>query len=173
MGKKRGRERIVNPQPFLVTEESMAVSRNRSRRPKRHQEQEQMISNKLSDKILKEAFNQQKEIVDEQNDELNVDGRRFSSVQVSASRDDLEDIDDFAGFSETRSQFDDYEDQINEEDEKLLEAFLSKDVGPQPTLGDVIAARVKKQDINISSEARPTPKLDSSVIEHYKALPSN
>ncbi|CAO2821957.1 unnamed protein product [Amaranthus hypochondriacus] len=170
MGKKRGRERIVNPQPFLVTEESMAVSRNRSRRPKRHQEQEQMISNKLSDKILKEAFNQQKEIVDEQNDELNVDGSRFSSVQVSASRDDLEDIDDFAGFSETRSQFDDYEDQINEEDEKLLEAFLSKDVGPQPTLGDVIAARIKEQDINMSSEARPTLKLDSNVIEHYKAM---
>ncbi|CAO2839050.1 unnamed protein product [Amaranthus hypochondriacus] len=68
-----------------------------------------MISNKLSDKILKEVFNQQKEIVDEQNDELNVDGSRFYAVQVSASRDNLEHIDDFAGFSETRSQFDDYE----------------------------------------------------------------
>ncbi|XP_057546240.1 bystin isoform X2 [Amaranthus tricolor] len=169
MGNKRRRERNVNPQPFLATEESMAVSRNRSRPPKRHQEHEQMILNKLSDKILKEAFKQQKEIVDEQNDELNVDGIRFYAVQVSASRDNSENIDDFAGFSETRSQFDDYEDQINEEDEKLLEAFLSKDVGPQPTLGDVIAARIKEQDINMSS-ARPTPKLDSSVIEHYKAM---
>ncbi|XP_057546241.1 bystin isoform X3 [Amaranthus tricolor] len=168
MGNKRRRERNVNPQPFLATEESMAVSRNRSRPPKRHQEHEQMILNKLSDKILKEAFKQQKEIVDEQNDELNVDGIRFYAVQVSASRDNSENIDDFAGFSETRSQFDDYE--INEEDEKLLEAFLSKDVGPQPTLGDVIAARIKEQDINMSSEARPTPKLDSSVIEHYKAM---
>ena len=69
----------------------------------------QMILNKLSDKILKEAFKQQKEIVDEQNDELNVDGIRFYAVQVSASRDNSENIDDFAGFSETRSQFDDYE----------------------------------------------------------------
>ena len=46
---------------------------------------------------------------------------------------------------------DSLQDQINEEDEKLLEAFLSKDVGPQHTLRDVIASRIKEQDINMSS----------------------
>ncbi|KAL2899886.1 Bystin, partial [Bienertia sinuspersici] len=149
MGKKRGRERIVNSQPFLAERNAF------------------MIANNMRDKILKEAFKQQKDIFDEQIEEISA----FSVAIEAEEHDEEEDIDEFAGFADTQSLFDDYEDQINEDDERLLEAFLSKDAGPQRTLGDVIAARIKEQDTTVSS-GRPMPKLDNSVIEHYKTCVS-
>ncbi|KAL2898015.1 UvrABC system protein C [Bienertia sinuspersici] len=61
MGKKRGRERIVNPQPFLA-ERNAVVSKKSSKRShqQEHQQQEQMISNSMSDKILKEHLSSRK-----------------------------------------------------------------------------------------------------------------
>lgn len=61
-------------------------------------------------------------------------------------------------FFETQSQFGNYEDEIDEEDEKLLEAFLSKDAGPQRTLADIIIQKIKENDGNVASETRPLPK---------------
>uniref|UniRef100_A0A803MVU1 Bystin n=1 Tax=Chenopodium quinoa TaxID=63459 RepID=A0A803MVU1_CHEQI len=150
MGKKRGRERMVNSQPFLA-------------------DQPTMISNNMSDKILKEAFKQQKEIVDEENDDQNPNIPSFSAVFHNEDEDE-EDFDDFAGFAETQSQINDYEDQINEEDERLLDAFLSKDAGPQRTLADVIAARIKEKDAAVTSGGKLMDKLDNKVIEHYKTM---
>lgn len=37
-----------------------------------------------------------------------------------------------------------------EEDERLLDAFLSKDAGPQLTLADLIVARIKENDSSIT-----------------------
>ncbi|KMS97018.1 hypothetical protein BVRB_7g179650 [Beta vulgaris subsp. vulgaris] len=71
-----------------------------------------MISNSLSDKLLKEAFKQQKEIVDEENEEQNPAILNLSAVQLSL-HDEEEDIDEFAGFYETQSQFNDYEVSIS------------------------------------------------------------
>ncbi|XP_021733578.1 bystin-like [Chenopodium quinoa] len=168
MGNKRGRERMVNSQPFLADQPTV-VSKNRSKPSKRHQQQEQMISNNMSDKILKEAYKQQKEIVDEENDDQNLNIPSFSAVLHNEDEVE-EDFDDFAGFAETHSQINDYEDQINEEDERLLDAFLSKDAGPQRTLADVIAARIKEQDAAVTSGGKPMDKLDNKVIEHYKTM---
>ncbi|KAK5803603.1 hypothetical protein PVK06_031251 [Gossypium arboreum] len=61
-------------------------------------------------------------------------------------------------FFETQSQFGNYEDEIDEEYEKLLEAFLSKDAGPQRTLADIIIQKIKENDGNVASETRPLPK---------------
>lgn len=77
-----------------------------------------------------------------------------------------------------------------------MEAFLSKDVGPQHTLADLIVRKIKENDAVVSSgnrlyaykhffsslihvlislplmfanaEAQPLPKLDTSVIDLYK-----
>ncbi|KAK0599923.1 hypothetical protein LWI29_009862 [Acer saccharum] len=42
--------------------------------------------------------------------------------------------------------------EIDEDDERLLEAFLSKDAGPQQTLADLIIKKIKENDANLSSE---------------------
>ncbi|XVE54695.1 hypothetical protein DITRI_Ditri03aG0102600 [Diplodiscus trichospermus] len=128
-----------------------------------------MISSGMSSKILKEALLQQKEIEEEASggDVKNA----FASVEEEHNKqEEEEDIDDFGGFSETQSQFGNYEDEIDEEDEKLLEAFLSKDTGAQRTLADVIIEKIKENDTNVASESRPLPKLDDSLLDLYKGV---
>lgn len=174
MGKKRNR--ITNPEPFLASgnddSKSTTFSRKRTKPPKRHQEQQEIISSGMSSKILKEAMLQQKEIEEEETREQNPNNNLvFHEEPKSAKDDEEEDIDEFTGFSETRSQFGGWEeDDIDENDEQLLEAFLSMDSRPQRTLADVIVERIKEKDAQVSSETLPMPKLDDSIIELYKGV---
>ena len=43
------------------------------------------------------------------------------------------------------------QDQIDEDDEKLLEAFLSTDSRPQRTLADIIVERIKEKHAQVSA----------------------
>lgn len=43
------------------------------------------------------------------------------------------------------------QEEIDEDDEKLLEAFLSKDARPQRTLADLIVDKIKEKDSQVSS----------------------
>lgn len=43
------------------------------------------------------------------------------------------------------------QEEIDEDDEKLLEAFLSKDPRPQRTLADLIVDKIKENDAQVSS----------------------
>lgn len=43
------------------------------------------------------------------------------------------------------------QEEIDEEDEKLLEAFFLKDARPQSTLADIIVAKIKEKDEELSS----------------------
>ncbi|XVF69243.1 hypothetical protein PTKIN_Ptkin11bG0065500 [Pterospermum kingtungense] len=168
MGKNK-RERNQNPQPFLADDDSVASTKKRSKAPKHHQKQDKMISSGISSKILKEALLQQKE-VEEEASGGNANNAFGSVEEENIKRVEEEDIDDFTGFSETQSQFGNYEEEIDELDEKLLEAFLSKDAGPQRTLADVIIQKIKENDANIASETQPLPKLDESLIDLYKGV---
>ncbi|XP_027172840.1 bystin isoform X1 [Coffea eugenioides] len=175
MAKKRNR--ITNPEPFLSADNdesksTTSTSTKRRKPPKLHQQQQQVISSGISSKILKEALIQQKEIEEEEAQEQNPNLVFVEEPKKVAEDDEEEDIDDFGGFSETRSQFGGWEeqDQIDEDDEKLLEAFLSVDSRPQRTLADIIVERIKEKDAQVSSEARPMPKLDDSIIELYKGV---
>ncbi|KAI3465976.1 hypothetical protein Pfo_022639 [Paulownia fortunei] len=182
MSKKRGR--MTNPEPFLPFGSDSLSSKKRSKPPKHHQLQQKLVPSAVSSKILKEALLQQKEIQHEEESEdanaLNHNpSNGFSFPQVRNLKDnddddddDDDDVDDFGGFSETQSQFGqwDFEDEIDEEDEKLLEAFLSKDDPPQRTLADIIVEKIKEKDAQVSSGMQPMPKLDDSIIELYKGV---
>jgi hypothetical protein len=41
--------------------------------------------------------------------------------------------------------------EIDEEDERVLEAFLRKDAGPQCTLADIIVEKIKQKDAKAAS----------------------
>ncbi|KAG6755235.1 hypothetical protein POTOM_041053 [Populus tomentosa] len=171
MAKKR--ERHQNPEPFLKEDtDSIASTKTRTKASKHHQKQQKMISSGMSSKILKVALIQQKEIQAEEAGERNPN---FNALEEELPERDEEqyaedEIDDFSGFSETQSQFNDYPEEIDENDEKLLEAFLSKDAGPQQTLTDLIIDKIKKRDAHVSSETQPMPKLDQSLIDLYKGV---
>ncbi|XP_071725972.1 bystin-like isoform X2 [Rutidosis leptorrhynchoides] len=130
----------------------------------------------MSSKILKEALIQQKEI-QEETDAENPNNIVFPEEPVTQTHadddDDDDDVDNFAGFSDNHSQFGGYEEEINEVDEKLLEAFFSKDPRPQRTLADIIVGKIKEKDqlpTGLSAGTQSLPKLDDSIIEIYKSV---
>ncbi|XP_050224913.1 bystin [Mercurialis annua] len=172
MKDKKKRSRQQNPEPFFGEDRDANSVKKRSKAPKRHQEQERMISSDMSSKILKEAMLQQKEIQVEEEERNPMNNAFLEADQEVARHQQQElddDVDDFAGFSDTQTQIGDY-DEIDENEEKLLEAFLSKDAGPQQTLADLIIEKIKKQDANGSSEIQALPKLDESLVELYRGL---
>ncbi|XP_023515345.1 bystin [Cucurbita pepo subsp. pepo] len=162
------KRRLRNPQPFL-TENELVPNKHSKARKRHHQEDETLLSSGMSSKIFREARIQQKENeIETRNQNANP---FFELPDEEVPKDDEDDIDDFTGFSETQTQIGTYEEEdIAEEDERLVEAFLSKDVGPQRTLADLIVTKIKENDAIVSSDTRPLPKLDTSVIDLYKGV---
>ncbi|KAG1342281.1 bystin [Cocos nucifera] len=132
-------------------------------------------SAKTSSKILKEALQQQKEILQE-DEERNPTPFSAVSVDRSAAFDsDTEDVDGFDGFSETQSQYDVGEVEIDEEDEKVLAAFMSGSAGPQPTLADLIIQKIKEKDATVTGRvgkllSRYTSGKIPKAFKHIPAL---
>ncbi|XP_076896421.1 bystin-like [Bidens hawaiensis] len=172
MGKKR--ERHQNPEPFLSDETTnkSSVSKKRTKPAKQHQQEQKLLSAGMSSKILKEALLQQKEI-QEETDAQNPNNIVFKDEPVIQAQSDDDDVDNFAGFADNQSQFGGYEDGMNEDEEKLLEAFFNKDARPQRTLADIIVAKIKENNqvpAGSSAGVQPLPKLDDSIIEIYKSV---
>ncbi|XP_038971082.1 bystin-like isoform X1 [Phoenix dactylifera] len=168
-GKKRKEQRQTLKHREALDADDSVVSKKRARPSKEHQHQcqDKLISSDLSSKILKEALQQQKEILQE-DEERNP--TPFSAVSVGPSPafdSDSEDVDGFDGFSETQSQYDVGEVEIDEEDEKVLAAFMPGSAGSQPTLADLIIQKIKEKDSAVT-EARPLPNLDSGIIDLYR-----
>ncbi|CAL5188340.1 unnamed protein product [Lathyrus oleraceus] len=176
MAKKR-KERILNPEPFVPEGTEYAKSKKTSKAARKHQQEGDLIDSHISSKIMKQALIQLKEVEDEdETNEQNVTRSSFNrleeeprKVEEDNNGDDIDNIDEFAGFDENQSQFGGF-DEINEDDEKLMDAFLSKDPGSQTTLADVLVKRLKASDATVASENRPMPKLDTSVMEIYKGV---
>lgn len=62
------------------------------------------------------------------------------------------------------------QDDIDEEDERLLEAFLSKETAPQRTLADIIVAKIKEKDANVSSGLDSLTPIIRSTCILYSAI---
>lgn len=115
MSKKRSR--ITNPEPFLpVGSDAFSAGKKRAKPPKHHQLEEKLLPSTVSSKILKVALQQQKEIDREEDDnDKAADQNPDSNIVFPQNRDlkdddndDDDDVDDFDGFSETQSQFGQY-----------------------------------------------------------------
>ncbi|KAL3651099.1 snoRNA-binding rRNA-processing protein [Castilleja foliolosa] len=173
------RSRITNPEPFLPLGSDAFSGKKRSKNPKPHQSHQKLVPSSVSSKILKEALLQQREIEHEEYDDNNkvseqIPGNKLVLPQFHClkDKDGEEDVDDFDGFSETQSLFGQWnpEDEIDAEDEKLLEAFISKEDCPQRTLADMIVKKIKENDAQVSSGVQSMPKLDGTIIELYKGV---
>ncbi|CAA6660444.1 unnamed protein product [Spirodela intermedia] len=165
----------------LDDDNDSVVSKTRSRAPKQHHEEDKAFIDGSDRhcfafaKILNEALKQQREVLeeDEKAEEAKLNTLpplSIESVQPSISSDDEDEIDDFHGFAETQSQYDGDAQEINEEDERILAAFMPKDAGPQQTLADVIIRKIREKDAEVAMDERPVPKLDTSIIDLYKGV---
>ncbi|KAF9590491.1 hypothetical protein IFM89_035464 [Coptis chinensis] len=177
MAKKRGRDQVSkHQQTFLSQQEDHPISKKKKPRPpKQHQQEEKFISTKSSRKILKEAVLQQKEIekeeaINKDDPFININEQTKNVDLTDTDTDDDNDVDNFTGFSETQSHYENYNEEVDEAEERILEQFMSNDVGPQRTLADMIISRIKEKDEQVSSEARPLPKMDTAIIDLYKGV---
>ncbi|CAN7044902.1 unnamed protein product [Brassica oleracea var. botrytis] len=168
MAKKR--ERIVNTEPFIThNDDSVASCRKRSKVPKIHRQQEKLVEAGISSKIMKVALAQQKEIADGENAERNPSTAVFSTVAAEEEKKVIEeedDIDDFDGKFKDES----YQEDINEDDEKLFESFFVKNAPPQRTLADIIIRKIKDNDSELAEEERPDPQMDPMIAKLYKGV---
>ncbi|KQJ85337.1 bystin [Brachypodium distachyon] len=156
-----------------------AGKRRRSGAGKRHQaEEEASVPSSISAKILREALKQQQEeglaepaaAATTAPAVVTPAGASSSfAVPVEAGDDDDEDVDEFNGF-DAQSEYDGGVAEIDEEDEKALAAFMSKDTSSKRTLGDIILQKIREKDATVSAEGRPPVKLDESVVEIYKEV---
>uniref|UniRef100_A0A0E0ER78 Bystin n=1 Tax=Oryza meridionalis TaxID=40149 RepID=A0A0E0ER78_9ORYZ len=127
-------------------------------------------------KILREALTQQQE-------ESLADQRPAAAATAAPSPsfsfpvpkkdgeedEDDDDVDEFDGF-DAQSEYDGGVPEIDEEDEKALAAFMSKDTSSKRSLGDIILEKIREKDAEISTEGRTPVKLDSSIIELYRGV---
>ncbi|XP_066346386.1 bystin-like isoform X3 [Miscanthus floridulus] len=155
-----------------------ASKRRRSVAAKQHQEDEEAsIPPSLSAKILREARKQQQEEMraDDSRDEQRpsaAEGPSTSSsfpVPTVDGEEEEDDVDEFDGF-DALSEYDGGEVEINEEDERALAAFMSKDKAAERTLGDIILQKIMEKDAEVATEGQPRVKLDNSIIELYKEV---
>ncbi|XP_020163389.1 bystin [Aegilops tauschii subsp. strangulata] len=156
-----------------------AGKRRRSGAAKRHQaEEEESVPSSISAKILREALKQQQEegLADSRHAAAAaapaVSAAPSTSFPVPAAdggEDDDEDVDEFDGF-DALSEYDGGVPEIDEEDEKALAAFMSKDTSSKRSLGDIILQKIREKDATVSTEGRPAVKLDSRIIELYKEV---
>ncbi|KAJ1281611.1 hypothetical protein BS78_04G318800 [Paspalum vaginatum] len=151
-----------------------ASKRRRSGAGKQHQaDEEASIPSSLSAKILREARKQQQEemLADYSDDGPSAAAAAGPSTSASSpvpAADDYEEDDDEE--FDALSGYDDGEVEINEEDEKALAAFMSKDKAAERTLGDIILQKIRDKDAEVSTGGQPRVKLDNSIIELYKEV---
>uniref|UniRef100_A0A0E0EZW6 Uncharacterized protein n=1 Tax=Oryza meridionalis TaxID=40149 RepID=A0A0E0EZW6_9ORYZ len=136
-----------------------AAKRRRSGASKKHQaEEEASIPSSLSAKILREALTQQQE-------ESLADKRPAASATAAPSpsfsfpvpnkdgeEEEDDDVDEFDGL-DAQSEYDGGVPEIDEENEKTLAAFMSKDTSSKRTLGDIILKKIRQKDAEITTEA--------------------
>ncbi|KAL5202200.1 hypothetical protein ABZP36_013152 [Zizania latifolia] len=154
-----------------------AAKRRRSGAAKKHQaEEEASIPSSLSAKILREALNQQQEetLAESRDQQLSAAAPPVPfSFPVPSNGgeegDDEDDVDEFDGF-DAQSEYEGGVPEIDEEDEKALAAFMSKDNSSNRTLGDIILEKIRQKDAEVSTEGQTPIKLDSNVVELYKGV---
>ena len=107
------------------------------------------------------------------------DSKKSSSKNIDDEDDDDDNDDDDDGMSSTGSDADFYQDiHIDEEEEKALEAFMSKTPAVKRTLADIIMEKLTEKKTEIDSQcsdntqqaAVEKPQLDQRVIDMYKTI---
>ncbi|XP_014472925.1 PREDICTED: bystin [Dinoponera quadriceps] len=128
--------------------EKTTKSKNRQKVRHRTEEDEEYIAPTLTKKILSQARQQQQEIEEEigLNDPKSVKkptiqlGADFSDVEESSDEEKVESIPFYENI------------EINEEDERALQMFMSKDPMPTRTLADIILEKLTEKKTEIETQ---------------------
>lgn len=155
-----------------IEEEKTVKSKNRTKIRVRNDEDEKFVEPSLTKKILSQARKQQLEIEEESGIQPTSKLARNSLVKLEDEFSDTEEQSSEDEFDD--SQF--YEDiQINEEDERAIQMFMSKDPTPMKTLADIILEKLTEKKTEIETQfsdvgSMQMQELDPRVKTMYEGV---
>ncbi|XP_026418626.1 bystin-like [Papaver somniferum] len=168
-GKMINRALRKHKQPVLTNEPFSAVPKKRSRCDTiKHHQKEMKMSSSLTSKILKAASFQQKEIEDEarKEDPFFSIPEKVGGVSEDSDSDSDERFGSLDELSETESQYNDYEVEVDEEQMEILEHFMSKAPGTQLTLSDRVINRIKNaESVSAEQQHQPLPQMGKDIYK--------
>ncbi|XP_076636785.1 bystin [Colletes latitarsis] len=131
-----------------IEEEKVVKSKNRNKTRIRNDGDEEFVDSSLSKKILSQARQQQIEIEEE-----------IGMVQSSVTKSPVVKLSTEFSDTEDHSSEDEYDGshyyeniEINEEDERAIEMFMSKDATPTKTLADIILEKLTEKKTEIETQ---------------------
>lgn len=165
-------------QQILGRDALKATTRVKAKKAKRNEEEEEdVVSERMSIKILKEAQLQQEELEEEYGigdpPSSQMHKKGISKTEAVDSSDEEEDNDDN---EDEELIFDECEIKVNEEDEKAMRLFMKLEDTQQKTLADLIMEKIRDKETEIStrySDRASTvipSQFDDRVVQVYKSV---
>lgn len=173
MGKIKKHKGNVTKSPFeqqLVGEDIKPTTRMKVRG--RTKDNEEYVDEKLSKKILDQARKQQEELEDECSDFPSHSDRKKKTVkQTSLGSANDKESDESDGFSDEEDNYEHAE--INEEDEKALQNFMSQEPVVRRTLADLFKEKLTEKETEMQTMFSDCghvdiAELDERIVKMYK-----
>lgn len=133
-----------------MEDEKTAKLKNRHKTRFRNDADDEFVDSSLTKKILSQARKQQMEV--EEENELK-DSSHVKKKPITQLGTELSDTEDQSSDEEPPDNQDYYENiEINEEDERAIQMFMSKDPAPIKTLADIILEKLTEKKTEIETQ---------------------
>ncbi|XP_076082758.1 bystin-like isoform X2 [Mytilus galloprovincialis] len=154
----------------ILTDKSVKL-KGRNKIRNRKDEDDSYVDDKLSKKILEQARLQQAELEEEHGIVRAQPVKKKTTLDTGPPRDDSDSDNDLASDNE---EF--YEDiEVDEDDEKALQMFMSNEPVKQRTLADIIMEKITEKKTEVQTQMSDNAsvnmqQLDERVVGMYKSI---
>ncbi|KAL0154322.1 hypothetical protein M9458_050435 [Cirrhinus mrigala] len=147
-------------------------SSGRVKNRSRAEEEQEYVDEKLSRKILQQARIQQEELQSELG--LTPETKRQPATQLGPSTQDGDSDDEWPALGDDRGETGGDVD-VDPEDEKAIEMFMSKNPPLRRTLADIIMEKITEKQTEVGTvmsevSGHAVPQLDPRVVEVYRGV---
>lgn len=156
-----------------IETDSVVQPKNRGKTRHRQDEDEAYVDSRLTERILKQAREQQKELEEEMGITETVESIRLNNSLGPNASDHSEDEENAS--DEEDGNLDYTNPKVNEEDEKELEKFMNKNPEPQLTLADIIREKLTEKQTELQTHfsdngSLQLQDLDPRVKQMYEGV---
>lgn len=156
----------------ILQGDSVRVSGRVKNRSRTLEEEQEYVDEKLSRKILQQARIQQEELQTEFG--LTPETKRQPATQLGPTTQDGDSDEEWPALGES-SEDTGTDVQVDPEDEKAIQMFMSKNPPVRRTLADIIMEKITEKQTEVGTvmsevSGRPVPQLDPRVIEVYRGV---
>lgn len=156
----------------ILQGDSVRMSGRVKNRSRTHDEEQEYVDEKLSRKILQQARIQQEELQTELG--ITPETKKQPATQLGVSTEDGDSDVEWPALG-TSAEDTGTEVQVDPEDEKAIQMFMSKNPPVRRTLADIIMEKITEKQTEVGTvmsevSGRPVPQLDPRVTEVYRGV---